>query len=435
MKISINFTEQLSNDRSVSLILLFLSTQIARMNTIGKIEIEDYNYDLPDSRIAKFPLEKRDMSKLLFQLGNKIVEKKFIDLPEILPQNSLLILNETKVVNARLIFEKSTGAKIEIFCLEPVKPVTDFQLAYQQKSPVVWKCFIGNANRWKSGHLELKLSLDGKLVTLFAEKTDRLPEGFLVSFSWDNKDVTFLEIINAVGLVPIPPYLNRKANEEDNIRYQTIYANYEGSVAAPTAGLHFTSNVIDRIVAKGIETDKLTLHVGAGTFKPVVSKTIADHEMHTEKVVIELDTLKHIHKKLSDAIIPIGTTSMRSLESLYWMAAKLIDGDARFVVNQWDPYILNVNPDFTSERAISLLISYLEDNKLSELKGETRLMIAPGYTFKIANGLITNFHQPKSTLLLLVSALVGDSWKTAYDFALQNEFRFLSYGDSCLFLP
>lgn len=405
------------------------------MDITGKIKIEDYNYNLPDSKIAKFPLEKRDGSKLLFQTSNNIVEKRFIDLPGLLPSSSLMVLNETKVVNARLLFKKSTGAIIEIFCLEPVEPVTDFQLAYQQKTPVVWKCFIGNANRWKSGSLELEFSIDGKTVTLFAEKVKKLSEGFLVSFSWNNYNISFSEIIHVVGLVPIPPYLNRKANEKDSVRYQTIYAQHEGSVAAPTAGLHFTKNIIDNLKNHGIETNKLTLHVGAGTFKPVISQTIDDHEMHTEKVDVDIDTLKHIKRKLNHPVIPVGTTSMRSLESLFWMAAKLKNGDNGFNVDQWDPYNLNVDTDFDSGKALSLLIDYLEENKLRELKGETRLMIAPGYKFKITSGLITNFHQPKSTLLLLVSALIGDSWKQAYNFALQNDFRFLSYGDSCLFLP
>ena len=408
---------------------------MAGMHITSSIEIEDYNYDLPDSKIAKFPLEMRDGSKLLFQSGNAITEKRFSDMPKLLPANSLLILNETKVVNARLLFKKRTGATIEIFCLEPIEPVTDFQQAYQQKSPVVWKCFIGNASRWKSGRLELEFSIYDITVTLFAEKVSQLSEGFLVSFSWDNYDLTFSEIIHVVGQVPIPPYLNRKANTEDSKWYQTIYANHQGSVAAPTAGLHFTKNVINNLQKNGIKTDKLTLHVGAGTFKPVISQTIADHEMHTEKIVVEIDTLKHIRSKLNHPVIPVGTTSMRTLESLYWMAVKLNNGDDEFFVDQWDPYELIVKPDFNCTKAMSLLISYLEEKKLSELNGETQLMIAPGYSFKIASGLITNFHQPKSTLLLLVSALVGDSWKQVYNFALQNDFRFLSYGDSCLFLP
>ncbi len=405
------------------------------MNTTGKIEIEDYNYPLPDSRIAKFPLGERDMSKLLFQSGNTIEEKRFIDLPQLLPPNSLLIFNETKVVKARLLFKKSTGASIEIFCLEPVEPVNDFQLAYQQKSPVIWKCFIGNAKRWKTGKLEMEFDSDGRAVILYAEKVKQLSEGFLVSFSWVNSEIAFSEIISNSGLVPIPPYLNRKAVKEDSTRYQTVYAQHKGSVAAPTAGLHFTADIINELKISGIETDKLTLHVGAGTFKPVISQTIAEHEMHTEKVVVGIQTLKHIRRKLNDPIIPVGTTSMRTLESLFWMAVKLNNGDYQFTVNQWDPYEIVVDSDFNSQKALSLLISYLEEKKLVEIKGETRLMIAPGYSFRIATGLITNFHQPKSTLLLLVSALIGKSWKQAYEFALENDFRFLSYGDSCLFLP
>lgn len=400
----------------------------------GKIKIENYNYTLPGNKIAKFPLEKRDMSKLLFQAGNLIEEKRFTDLHQLLPKNSLLIFNETKVVKARLLFKKSTGAIIEIFCLEPVEPVNDFQLAYQQKSPVVWKCFIGNAKRWKNGKLGMEFETNGEKVTLYAEKVKQLSEGFLVSFQWENDEITFSEIISNSGLVPIPPYLNRKAVEEDSTRYQTVYAQHKGSVAAPTAGLHFTKNIINKLKEAGIETNKLTLHVGAGTFKPVISHTIADHEMHTEKVIIGIKTLKHIRRKLNDPVIPVGTTSMRTLESLFWMAVKLNNGNNKFVVEQWDPYEIIVDPDFDPEKALSLLISYLEENELDQIKGETRLMIAPGYSFRIASGLITNFHQPKSTLLLLVSALIGDSWKHAYDFALNNDFRFLSYGDSCLFL-
>ena len=405
------------------------------MSNTGNIKIEDYNYPLPNDMIAKFPLVERDMSKLLFQSGNTVEEKRFAKLPELLPKNSLLIFNETKVVKARLLFKKSTGASIEIFCLEPVKPVNDFQLAYEQKSPVVWKCFIGNAKRWKSGKLELKINSNGQETILLAEKTEQLSEGFLVSFQWDNYNLTFSDIISTAGFVPIPPYLNRKPVEEDSTRYQTVYAHHKGSVAAPTAGLHFTDTIIAKLDEIGIETDKLTLHVGAGTFKPVVSHTIAEHEMHTEKVIVGIHTLKHLRQKLDDPIIPVGTTSMRTIESLYWMAVKLQKGNNKFTVEQWDPYKLTVDPEFNSRKALSLLINYLEENKLDEIKGETRLMIAPGYKFKIATGLITNFHQPKSTLLLLVSALIGDSWKQAYDFALKNNFRFLSYGDSCLFLP
>ncbi|MBC8320505.1 MAG: S-adenosylmethionine:tRNA ribosyltransferase-isomerase [Bacteroidetes bacterium] len=405
------------------------------MSTIRTIKIEEYNYPLPNGMIARFPLENRDGSKLLFQSGSTIEEKRFVELPRLLPPNALLIFNETKVVKARLLFKKDSGATIEIFCLEPVEPVNDFQLAFQQKSPVIWKCLVGNSKRWKSGKLKLEFSNNGKIITLFAEKIKKLTEGFHVAFQWENNEITFSEIINHSGLVPIPPYLNREADENDSTRYQTIYAEYEGSVAAPTAGLHFTLNILNELRNAGFETDKLTLHVGAGTFKPVVSHSIAEHEMHTEKIVVSIQTLKHLREKLCDPVIPVGTTSMRTLESLFWMAVKLGNGNDQFVVDQWDPYEIFIDTDFNAKQALTLLISYLEDNKQNEIKGETRLMIAPGYKFRIAKGLITNFHQPKSTLLLLVSALIGDSWKKSYDFALNNDFRFLSYGDSCLFLP
>lgn len=403
------------------------------MYQVTSINIEDYNYDLQDHHIAKYPLSNRDDSKLLFQKNGIIQERSFSELPELLPENSLLLFNETKVVNARLIFTKSTGATIEIFCLEPVEPVTDFQLAYQQRSPVVWKCLIGNAKRWKTGKLELQFVINGKDIILTAEKIEQLSEGYLIKFCWD-LNVSFSEIIEAGGMIPIPPYLNRKSEEEDKKRYQTIYANYEGSVAAPTAGLHFTEKVFSDLTKKGIEMDKLTLHVGAGTFKPVVAETIGSHDMHTEKVVVSIGTLQHILKKIYGNIIPVGTTSMRTLESLYWMALKIKNGYKGFEVDQWDPYKLD-DSGFGKNEALELLISYLIDNNLTEVKGETRLMIAPGYQYKFANGLITNFHQPKSTLLLLVSALIGDRWKDAYNFALTRNFRFLSYGDSCLFLP
>jgi len=404
------------------------------MKSIENINIEDYNYNLSDDRIAKYPLEKRDLSKLLYYKNDCIQERKFSELPGLLPLNSLLLFNETKVVNARLIFKKETGATIEIFCLEPVEPVADFQLAYQQKTPVIWKCLIGNAKRWKSGLLSLEFHIKDKKVVLFAKKVKQLSEGFLVEFSWDNEDVSFSEIISNCGLIPIPPYLNRKSEDQDKKRYQTVYAEYEGSVAAPTAGLHFTDQIFINLKNRNIETGKLTLHVGAGTFKPVVSETIGSHEMHTEKVVVSNNTLQQIQRKLGDPIIPVGTTSMRTLESLYWMAVKLKSGDDSFEVEQWDPYNLEENDNFDAYDAMELLLNYLYKNNKNEIKGETRLMIAPGYRFRFATGLVTNFHQPKSTLLLLVSALVGENWKDAYDFALANDFRFLSYGDSCLFL-
>lgn len=399
----------------------------------GEIKIEDYNYLLPDERIAKYPLKQRDLSKLLFLENGSISEKKFKEIPDLLPKNSLLIFNETKVIQARLKFQKETGAMIEIFCLEPVESENDFQLAFQLGPPVVWKCMVGNAKRWKKGKLKSTFNFHGKKICLKAEIKERLTDSWLINFEWNNTEIKFHEIIEQNGLTPLPPYLNREAEESDKDRYQTVYANFDGSVAAPTAGLHFTKNILNQIKQKGIQTTKLTLHVGAGTFKPVSAEKISDHEMHTEKVIVSMETLISIKSNLNKNIIPVGTTSMRTLESLYWIALKLQNGDNSFSVEQWDPYELK-SKEFSSSKAINSLIDFLKDNKLESISGETRLMIAPGYKFHFATGLITNFHQPKSTLLLLVSALIGEKWKDAYNFAMKNDFRFLSYGDSCLFL-
>lgn len=404
------------------------------MHPTGQIKIEDYNYPLPDERIAKFPLEKREQSKLLFLRDRHLSDRNFFELPDLLPENALLLFNETKVIRARLNFQKETGARIEIFCLEPVEPSNDFQVAFQQPSPVVWKCLVGNAKRWKSGNLRMKIESGDQVIELCANKIMALSDTFLVEFNWLPESVSFAEIIELSGLVPLPPYLNREAVETDKLRYQTVYAKYDGSVAAPTAGLHFTNEIINKLHKKGVETAKVTLHVGAGTFKPVVADQIADHEMHTEQIVVSLQSLKQLKQKINDPIIPVGTTSMRTLESLYWMALKLQEGDASFEVEQWDPYQLSAK-NFSSSDALEVLIRFLEKYEKESLQGETRLMIATGYKFRFATGLITNFHQPKSTLLLLVSALIGPQWKEAYNFALQHNFRFLSYGDSCLFLP
>ncbi len=405
-------------------------------HTVTKIRIEDYDYDLPDDRIAKFPLEERDQSKLLLLKNGNIEERKFAEISGLLPENTLLIFNETKVIRARLLFRKETGARIEIFCLEPVEPSNDYQVAFQQKPPVVWKCLVGNAKRWKDEELIMTAGEGSTKFTLKAEKVEKLSDAFLVRFSWEPEALVFSDIIEEAGKVPLPPYLHREAVEEDKQRYQTVYAKYDGSVAAPTAGLHFTEKQLAELAQKGIETDKVTLHVGAGTFKPVISETIEDHEMHNEKFVVALGMLKHLLNRLDDAaIIPVGTTSMRTLESLYWLALRLLSGQKELFVDQWDPYELEPPENFGMKQALEYLIGFLEKNSLDQLHGETRLMIVPGYGFKLAKGIITNFHQPKSTLLLLVSAMIGDKWKEAYDFAMQNGFRFLSYGDSCLFLP
>lgn len=400
------------------------------------IRIEDFNYPLPDNRIAKYPLAQRDRSKLLYLNKSRITEKTFSEIPGLLPENTLLLFNETRVIQARLLFRKSTGAHIEIFCLEPVEPVNDFQLAFQQKPPVVWKCLVGNARRWKNGLLEAKLQIQNNRINLYAQIKKRQADAFLISFSWEPDNISFADILESSGRTPLPPYLHREAEEIDKKRYQTIYARLNGSVAAPTAGLHFTEAVFRQLENKGIDKDRLILHVGAGTFKPVSAKTIGEHEMHTEQILIPIETLKHLHHANNKFVVPVGTTSMRSLESLFWMALRIKLGMKNsFRVSQWDPYKLAIPENFSASCALEILINKLEAEKTTVLKGETQLMIVPGYQFHFANGLITNFHQPKSTLLLLVSALIGNQWKEVYDFALKNGFRFLSYGDSCLFLP
>ncbi len=403
---------------------------------IPSIKIEDYNYPLPYNRIAKYPLPRRDSSKLLYFSGNNMEERSFNEIDYLLDRNSLLIFNETRVIQARLLFETETGASIEIFCLEPIEPVNDFQLAFEQKSPVVWKCFVGNVKRWKTGRLKSTFHINEKEVIFYARKKKRNNDWFFIEFSWEPSDVQLSGILETKGLTPLPPYLHRKAETADKIRYQTVYARLNGSVAAPTAGLHFTPEIIDKIRRNGIETDKLILHVGAGTFKPVSSQTIAGHEMHSEKISISSNTLQHLLKADNKKIIPVGTTSMRSLESLFWMALRYYHGIDNFnSVKQWDPYQLNVPKDFDMKKALTILLSILEKKRSHSLEGETQMIIVPGYRFRFAKGLITNFHQPKSTLLLLVSALIGNNWKKVYNFALKNDFRFLSYGDSCLFLP
>jgi len=400
------------------------------------IRIEDFNYPLPDNRIAKYPLAQRDLSKLLYLNKGMITEKAFSEIPGLLPENALLLFNETRVIQARLLFKKPTGAHIEIFCLEPVEPVNDFQLALQQRPPIVWKCLVGNARRWKNETLEVKMQIRNQEVCLFAEIKEKLSDAFLISFAWEPNTVSFADILESSGLTPLPPYLHREAEESDKTRYQTVYARWNGSVAAPTAGLHFTEAILQKLDEKGIDKDKLILHVGAGTFKPVSAETIGEHEMHTEQIRVPIETLKHLYHAGDKFIIPVGTTSMRSLESLFWMALRiLMEKTPFFHVSQWDPYQLEVPEDFSIRKALEILIAKLEEDKTTSLKGETQLMIVPGYQFRFARGLITNFHQPKSTLLLLVSALIGNKWTDAYDFALKNNFRFLSYGDSCLFLP
>ncbi|MBN2669488.1 MAG: S-adenosylmethionine:tRNA ribosyltransferase-isomerase [Bacteroidales bacterium] len=402
------------------------------MLEMQKIKISDYNYSLTEDWIAKFPLQQRDASNLLVYQNNEIKDFLFKDLDQILPSNSRLIFNNTKVIRARLHFKKSTGADIEIFCLEPHNP-SEYVLAFESKSYCEWTCLIGNAKKWKEGHLESLLSIQDKTIKL---RVNKIPSDGLhpiVAFSWDSEDLSFSEIIEHIGELPIPPYLQRKTEASDLVRYQTVYSKIQGSVAAPTAGLHFTEDVFRRLREKSIELSEITLHVGAGTFKPVQSEIIGDHAMHTEHFIVEKSTLKDLLDHCFT--VPVGTTSVRTLESLYWLAVKIKNGTTHgnYHVQQWDPYELDA--DINAYEAIEILLNELEKTQKLFLEASTEIMIVPSYSFKFADAIITNFHQPKSTLLLLVSAFVGDAWKSIYSHALNQNYRFLSYGDSSLLFP
>lgn len=398
------------------------------------ISIENYNYPLPDERIAKFPLAVRDRSKLLLYRDKNISETTFANLGEELPDNSLLVFNNSKVIYARLVFRKQSGARIEIFCLEPHEP-KDYALVFAQTERCVWKSMIGNRKKWKGEVLSKEIDINGEKVRLSAKLETSEGANDCVEFTWDNPHITFAELLDATGELPIPPYLNRAAEESDRQTYQTVYSKIKGSVAAPTAGLHFTPEVLSDLQTKSIETAELTLHVGAGTFQPVKSESIADHSMHAETVEIPLATLKHLRQKVGH-IIAVGTTSVRTLESLYYIGLQLETEEpdtAFFYVKQWEPY--QVGTEIESVKSLDNIICFLEKNHLDKLHFSTQIIIAPGYRFHFVKGIITNFHQPKSTLLLLISAFVGERWKDIYDYALANHFRFLSYGDSSLLLP
>lgn len=397
------------------------------------IAIADFDYPLPDDRIAKFPLERRDQSKLLVYRGGNIEESRFDHVPELLPPDTLLIFNNTKVIHARLFFRKPTGSTIEVFCLEPFQmPVA---LSFEQRGHCTWNCFIGNNKKWKEGSLTRQLDIHGQSVTLTATRRKAVGNAWIVDFDWDG-GLSFAELIDQAGVIPLPPYLHREAVSSDNERYQTVYALHQGSVAAPTAGLHFSPEVFEALRQKGIATDFITLHVGAGTFKPVSTPTIGEHEMHVEKIEISRSNIECILNHLGHTVIPVGTTTVRTIESVYWFGVKLSRNaklDAMHVM-QWDPYELE-SLSVSTEHAYQNVLQWMDEQGIDQLEGDTQLMIAPGYIYHVISGLITNFHQPKSTLLLLVSALVGDAWKECYRYALDHEFRFLSYGDSCLFLP
>lgn len=403
------------------------------MTDIRNISIDEYDYPLPEARIAKYPLAERDASKLLVLKDGHIQASQFKHIGDFLPPKALLVFNETKVIRARLRFQKATGSHIEIFCLEPDD---DYQIAFSSSSPVRWKCLVGNSKRWREGTLQMSLNVNGNEVTLTAERIEKNDQYSEVEFSWSPCAIPFASVLEAAGEIPLPPYLNREAEPEDRDRYQTVFARYDGSVAAPTAGLHFTKSLLEQLQHQGHELEEVTLHVGAGTFRPVATATIGEHAMHSETVIVRRSFLENLIQHLNGDIIPVGTTSTRTLESLYWIGMMLHEQglDLRELhVNQWYPY--ETHPELSNADALQLLLDYMDRHRLTRLEASTSLMIAPGYKMKVITGLITNFHQPKSTLLLLVSALIGDQWKQAYRFALDNGFRFLSYGDSCLFLP
>ena len=395
---------------------------------IPEIHIEEYNYPLPDERIAKYPLATRDSSKLLRYQDGNVSEYKFTSLPEILEEGSMMVFNDTKVVPARLHFQRSTGAHIEIFCLEPVLP-EEYVSMFAVTDRCRWKCIVGNVKRWKNDTLHL-YNPDSETVVsemgLKADLIERQGETSIVEFTWDD-GAPFSRVLEVCGSIPIPPYLNRGTEDIDLERYQTLYARFRGSVAAPTAGLHFTENVLEAIRQKNIDIQTVCLHVGAGTFLPVKSSLVSDHTMHREPFVVTLDFLKKLVEK-QGKLIAVGTTSVRTLESIYYIGVKCIETGRPADVDQWDPYTRTYG--YTVQEAVQALISFLEANSLKELQLGTRIIIVPGYEFKVVDVLVTNFHQPQSTLLLLISAFVKGDWKKIYNFALDNEFRFLSYGDS-----
>lgn len=403
------------------------------------LSIADFTYHLPNESIAKHPLEERDNSKLLVYKSGSIINSTYKNVSEFLPEGSLLIFNNTKVVEARLLFQKPTGGVIEIFCLEPEDQYKDIASAMLQKGPVRWKCFVGGASKWKHGmKLQKIVNEDRGKIVLEASIAGRLSDCFIIELSWQPQDLTFAEVLHLAGFIPLPPYLHREVEEEDKNRYQTIYAKNDGSVAAPTAGLHFTDSIFKKLAAKNIQKEFVTLHVGAGTFKPVKAATMEAHEMHAEFIDVTAEAIQKLIAFLDKTIVAVGTTSLRTIESLYWMGVKVcVQKDItldELVIHQWDPY--DVYPaGITAAEALQGLIDWMLKKGLTRLITKTQILIAPAYQLQIAKGIITNFHQPQSTLLLLVSAVAGRKWKEIYQYALDNDFRFLSYGDGCLLWP
>lgn len=399
---------------------------------IPHIDTQLYDYELPEEKIARYPLERRDDSKLLTYKHGVIQHTQFNKLTDHLPSGATLVFNNTKVIRARLKLNKATGAQIEIFCLEPIDPI-DIQQSFVATHCVAWKCIVGNSKKWKEGELHKHLHFDNTSVILSAKRISITDNTSVIQFSWDNDTLTFADIIDIAGVTPIPPYLNRETEDIDTERYQTVYSEHKGSVAAPTAGLHFSDNIMSQLRINGHKLINVTLHVGAGTFKPVQTKEIASHIMHTEHIVVERNAIEALINNTSP-LFAVGTTSVRTLESLYWLGVKLIVGeDISEGLSQWDAYRLP--SDVEVRNALLALIDYLDENDTDILNNQTQIMIVPGYKFRIVEGLITNFHQPHSTLLLLIGAFVGEKWHDIYDYALNNDFRFLSYGDSSILIP
>ncbi|WP_026751273.1 S-adenosylmethionine:tRNA ribosyltransferase-isomerase [Sediminibacterium sp. C3] len=424
----------------------------------SNLHIEDFNYELPNEKIAKYPLEQRDQSKLLIYGGpgfsgglepqtsdsglnstnqTPIRESIYANIADELPQGSLLVFNDTKVVEARLLFQKPTGGAIELFCLEPADQYADITSAMLQKGSVQWKCLVGGAKKWKEGAVVLEV--EG--LKILANKVEILPDCFLIEFSWEPAGLSFAEVLHMAGDIPLPPYLNRETEEADKERYQTIYAKHDGSVAAPTAGLHFTENVFAQLEQKQIQKGYVTLHVGAGTFKPVKAAQMKDHEMHAEFIDVKKSTIEQLLAHVSKGIIAVGTTSLRTLESLYWIGVKTIHNpslaSADLAVSQWEPYEnaaenSGKKKEYSAEESLTALLQWMDKNNAERIITKTQIIIAPGYTFRMIRALVTNFHQPQSTLLLLISAIVGDDWRRIYEYALTHDYRFLSYGDGSI---
>jgi S-adenosylmethionine:tRNA ribosyltransferase-isomerase len=400
------------------------------LKTIQEIKLSDYEYTLPEDRIAKFPLEKRDNSKLIQYKEGRISHHKFFELPELIPTGSMLVFNNTKVIPARLIFQRESGARIEIFLLKPLFPSPIINEVMVQTESVVWEAMIGNLKKWKDNEiLQGKVMVNGQACIISAQLIDRANK--IVELSWTGKNVSFVSIVEATGEVPLPPYLNRKATAEDKPRYQTVYSRKEGAVAAPTAGLHFTEEVLGKLQSDGVKEEFLTLHVGAGTFQPIKDETVTDHPMHSEQMVIELETIRNLSNQ-QDKIIAVGTTSMRTLESLYWYGVQILNtSNTDFFISKLFPYSEFIElPD--RKKSFGAVLEYMLKNGLSEITGTTEIFIMPGYDFRVCDGLITNFHQPSSTLILLVAAFTQGKWREIYNEALEKDYRFLSYGDSSI---